>query len=1005
MRARLSWSRVALFVLGWVCLEVDALTRTSSGSEVEVATSAEAAIASLISGRSPHHGHKHHHKHRRKLHQAEHAVAKTVNISAAVAGLGKQLDSLPPSISAFVRTGRSNRDYNEASVDKARKILNNMISEAWGRLDKKIIDCQEFHDQNRERKNQMDADLAQMGDEISDLKGDRGGAVSGVQQIEAQIVEIKQKYTEEVQRRKDMKMSDDFEKRLRQDDIAVATFILKLTKCTTASSSNAPTFLQKLSRRASGTMNKVGDPVPGLRLCQAEGSSGFELRFDNPDLQKELETKMTPRARQMLQQALSGGSVAPLSPPPAMSLLQRRSEHEEDTTDDSTDDDNDDQDGQETQDQDDHVSQDDSQSSSQTMMVTEAPVPVDVAPSSKKHRKCPLGKVPDCALLHDSTSLLFGDMKDAYDEIVMKIAQDDKESQNTLDDFNRQIEILRDQKGSLNAQMAEATSKMNNVEALLQQTEQELLDVEHQFTRETKRCKAEIHAILFTEVCGMRTVRGAVVSHSTTLKPEDIADCEVTDWMPGECSMKCDDGCHHEGTDGQPCGGISELSRDVIQKPNEYGVQCPSLTYKSFCNQVKCPVDCQLSMWSGFSACSKECEGGVRQRDRSVLQVAKRGGESCDTVSESDSCNTGSCDRDCTLEDWSAWQPCSAACGGGLHQRHRSVLVPMRGSGSCPVDWSAERQEQQACNDHQCVGDEVCIAHQDLIIAIDGSGSISEAGFNTIRDFASALVTRYNQSAFGAPAMKVGVVEFGNGEVQDDGTVSPAQVVHSPSADMSAVKTAVDGMSWMKGFTNMAQAFAAAESLWQNDGRKGAQSVVLVITDGKPSFKFQTEQTVRQLWDRNAEIFMVPVSRFEKGDAVEFMKKIASKPVESHFLHIPGLEELKTNMHEYTTRLLTQSCPRTNSAKLTAMMDQRNGFVKLREGKQCGTAARAILGRNILNANGCAALAQDQGLSFFGLGAEERAGFCYAESAAVSSDCPAGFVDSLSDFYQTITSR
>ena len=68
--------------------------------------------------------------------------------------------------------------------------------------------------------------------------------------------------------------------------------------------------------------------------------------------------------------------------------------------------------------------------------------------------------------------------------------------------------------------------------------------------------------------------------------------------------------------------------------------------------------------------------------------------------------------------------------------------------------------------------------------------------------------------------MKVGLVEFGNGIIMPDGvTVSPAMNVHTISSDLASVKTALDGMQQKKGFTNMAQAFALAETMYTSAGR------------------------------------------------------------------------------------------------------------------------------------------------------------------------------------------
>merc|ERR1719181_2673244 len=125
------------------------------------------------------------------------------------------------------------------------------------------------------------------------------------------------------------------------------------------------------------------------------------------------------------------------------------------------------------------------------------------------------------------------------------------------------------------------------------------------------------------------------------------------------------------------------------------------------------------------------------------------------------------------------------------------------------------RFEQQECNTQPCVGDEICIAQQDLLIAVDGSGSVRENGFNILKNYALDLLTKYHSEYFGHEAMKIGLIEFGNGIIMGDGvTVSPAMNVHTLSSDLGSVKTALEGMVQKKGFTNMAQAFALAETMY-----------------------------------------------------------------------------------------------------------------------------------------------------------------------------------------------
>merc|ERR1719223_998898 len=159
---------------------------------------------------------------------------------------------------------------------------------------------------------------------------------------------------------------------------------------------------------------------------------------------------------------------------------------------------------------------------------------------------------------------------------------------------------------------------------------------------------------------------------------EDRGECIA----PSGNAILCDDTCPQ--ADPYKCGGSETMKRDVVVLPDANGMRCPKLEREKKCGQKKCPVDCSMSEWSGWSKCTKDCESGVETKTRSVLTKPKNGGRGCDSVQEERPCNTGSCDRDCTLSDWSQWSPCTMACSGGITERYKKVVVPIRGQGKCP---------------------------------------------------------------------------------------------------------------------------------------------------------------------------------------------------------------------------------------------------------------------------------------------------------------------------------
>ena len=63
---------------------------------------------------------------------------------------------------------------------------------------------------------------------------------------------------------------------------------------------------------------------------------------------------------------------------------------------------------------------------------------------------------------------------------------------------------------------------------------------------------------------------------------------------------------------------------------------------------------------------------------------------------------------------------------------------------STSLEDGVERFNKQECNTQPCVGDEICIAQQDLLIAADGCGSVREDGFNTLKNYALVLLSKYH---------------------------------------------------------------------------------------------------------------------------------------------------------------------------------------------------------------------------------------------------------------------
>ena len=147
--------------------------------------------------------------------------------------------------------------------------------------------------------------------------------------------------------------------------------------------------------------------------------------------------------------------------------------------------------------------------------------------------------------------------------------------------------------------------------------------------------------------------------------------------------------------------GSSARTRTYAVSPKCGGSSCSGSGRQTrSCNNGCCPVNCEWETWGNWSSCSVTCGNGSSFRNRTYAVSPKCGGASCDGISrEIRSCNTECCPVDCQWEKWSAWESCSATCGGGVKIRIRDVEIqPKCGGTNCPGSFT----EIMSCNTQCC---------------------------------------------------------------------------------------------------------------------------------------------------------------------------------------------------------------------------------------------------------------------------------------------------------------
>merc|ERR1719482_715215 len=312
------------------------------------------------------------------------------------------------------------------------------------------------------------------------------------------------------------------------------------------------------------------------------------------------------------------------------------------------------------------------------------------------------------------------------------------------EEYERQTQQWEVQLEDNNAKLSEQTGVLNTAELDLAGKVEEANELLRQLKDFRKDCAKKIKEGAET-ICGIKSIRQELYQMQS-YNPF-IEDCEEGDWAIGECSEECG-------------GGERTNTREIISPARAGGAECGVLLEKESCNMQPCPIDCVVGEWSEYGMCSSPCGGGIMTRVRQPLTDAEHGGEPCGDLSEALECNVFACDRPCELDpEWSEWTECSKECDSGITFHSKGVMVPAGPQGSCPEWWESERMQEAYCNTMDCPQDLVCTAQLDMLVLIDGSGSVNwyGPGFEQERSFTKKL---FELMSFGAEGAKAGVILF-----------------------------------------------------------------------------------------------------------------------------------------------------------------------------------------------------------------------------------------------------
>lgn len=168
---------------------------------------------------------------------------------------------LPPDVEALVRVAASKGDlFDEEAMQKARRVLNNMIFKSLEDLDEVVMGCHEFKRGNRMVFDQVDTDLARLGSELADTERKIAETLPCISDKDAAFREVHARLNFEEATRARRAREGASALRKKQDEEAFFGVVMEVTKCSKAE--EAAAFARQHKAEAAARAAKPAAPPP-----------------------------------------------------------------------------------------------------------------------------------------------------------------------------------------------------------------------------------------------------------------------------------------------------------------------------------------------------------------------------------------------------------------------------------------------------------------------------------------------------------------------------------------------------------------------------------------------------------------------------------------------------------------------------------------------------------------------------------------------------------------------
>jgi hypothetical protein len=528
------------------------------------------------------------------------------------------------------------------------------------------------------------------------------------------------------------------------------------------------------------------------------------------------------------------------------------------------------------------------------------------SPEDKRAAKCTIKKSPQCFKLQERFLLIqagIADERDQLTEDIAKLEDDCAETRQTLETSIANDESLLD---SSQTKLAFATEKEASAGEKARVVAAENEELNSDLVKQMKKCSNN-YITFETELCALKKIRGELYKMKGDGHNGFFQDCEVSKWGPEECTKQC-------------AGGEQKLIRSVLTHPNG-GTKCLPLAAMRSCNNQPCPVDCELKAWSGWSKCSADCGGGVTQRLRDVKVAMKHGGKPCSASKETKACNIKACEKDCDLSYWTKWSRCSKDCDGGTRKRTKFVTHPAEGSGKCPGTWSKKRLQYKPCNMERCRFSAKegytlkCKNKMDVILMIDGCPKGGKNAWDAQITAASSFVDAFylknkkpkaqmSVISYCGPRTWSGVSQCTGKSTKkvDMEKTCKVKIVQHLTDDAKKIKQKIMGLEMAKGMKLLSLGLLTAKAELSL-GRKKADSAVVGFIDGPPLSERKT-LLAAQVLRKSARLTLIPTSKLSP---LKLLKKLVTRRWQENLVVVKSAKQLAKP--ESVTHIIADICP------------------------------------------------------------------------------------------------